>query len=928
NFVSGAVTVNVGSTLTLDDTGSANLSNRLGNVGVTLSGGTFVSTANAAGSTESTTGALTLNTGESTVTLNQGAVSNVTTFGSLSFGTGGSATFAGTNLATASNKIIITSAPGLTGNILPRLAVGTEFATYNQDGLGVANTNGVQAISAAASSSPTDINTALTSANLKLTPAVTTRDLTAARTVNSVNIADNSVNIGTNGSLLPTQGLLISTGAVIVNGTGAVISTPVTNMNAEGIFRVNSGQDLTVNSRIGSTQALTKTGSGNMTIGRLADYIGTTTVNQGTLKFGTGIGSNPLQVSVTTGAPTVQTLQMNGGTLDLNGNKLLVGQINGSNNFTGGTITNNAGGSAVTLTSFSGGGTFGGTITGNLNFTHNGNNVFSGAALVLKNEQSYTGATVVRGGRLTLQDKGALYSGVSLANASVELNYASILFDNSGLNAAATPPARIPSTVPITLKNAMINVTPGASADNVTTLGTVTVDRGQNYITLNTANNVSGATLTNGSGATNVMTIDNLANNGNGGIISLLHYSNQTGSSASVQGQRLVINNVNGSPVTAGTMLPAWVAITGTSNTNNANGWTDFATLSSTGYGIVGYGDTSRGAPGYVGTFASGNVTSVGATVLSAASTTTKALQTTGALTFSAATNTLNIESGGFLYSGGTATFGGAVVDTGVVTAGGTASSGTTDLVIGQGGNNNNAPMTLNFTIKDTSTVIGSGTAKVRLVLTSANSTIVLTGHNTYSGGTIVTGGREGGAPLTIPASSSYAVIPAGGLTLYALTNGGGNSKLDLTAPGQINAANDVNLVGGFQLNMNGTNTLASLNFNNIGGNTAPGVATATALTLSKTTAQGSAITSVNDNINNVPTVSGTSLVLQDGATITTSGEAPVSLSISAALTFTGATSPLIKAGSGSLLITGTNTSANGFNLNAGTIILSSTANA
>ncbi|MCE9609704.1 MAG: autotransporter-associated beta strand repeat-containing protein, partial [Chthoniobacter sp.] len=149
NFLQNAITVTAGGTLTLDDSGIANLSNRLGNVGVTLSGGSFVSTANAAGSTETTTGALTLNTGESTVTLNQGAVSNVTTFGSLGgLGTGSSATFAGTGIGTATNKLVLTGAPGLTNNILPRLAVGTDFATYNQNGAGVANTNGIQAVTA------------------------------------------------------------------------------------------------------------------------------------------------------------------------------------------------------------------------------------------------------------------------------------------------------------------------------------------------------------------------------------------------------------------------------------------------------------------------------------------------------------------------------------------------------------------------------------------------------------------------------------------------------------------------------------------------------------------------------------------------------------------------------------------------------------
>ena len=932
NFVQGAITANAGATLTLDNTGAANLSNRLGNAGVTLSGGNFVFLgANAVASPETTTGALTLNTGESTITSTPGTGggTNTLTFANLTQGAGGTGLFLGTGLGTASNRIL--AGTSLTNNIIPRYAVGTDWATYNQDGTGAANANGIQAISSGAYTIPVDINTVTASNNVKVDATVATRNLTAARSVNSLNFTDNSVTLGTNGALLPTAGLTLNAGAVMVNGTAATISTPVLTLSVEGIFRVNSGKDLTVNSRIGGNLALTKTGSGDMTLGRLADYIGTTTVNQGTLKFGTGIGSNPLQVSVTTGAPTVQTLQMNGGTLDLNGNKLLVGTINGSNNFTGGTITNTAGGSAVTLTSLSGSSTFGGKITGNLNFT------YIGGTTTLKDTQSYSGATIIRNGQLVLQDKGALYDGVGdLTNASVSLQYATLVFDHTGLNTTAAGPTRIPSTVPIRLDGGYLAVKPGASMDTVTTLGTVTVGGYLNNISSNFTLNQTGTTLSNTLGGTNTLTIGNVATAGIGGVLNLGVYSNGSGALTNSQAQRLFFTQVGGNTVTSGSgwstgatgMLPAWITLgngVGGSGSANKSGFENFATLSSTGFGIVTYGDTTLGAPAYLtGTtagvnFSTGSVTTIGAGTMNAGNYLTGALKLTGNLAFTGNTDTLNLESGG-LTAGGVAASNniGGAANNGQLTAGGlTPATPVVDLYIYNSG-------TLNSKVIDNA---NGATAKVRLIIANINNATAITGNNTHTGGTVLIDGREGQFGATL--GGTGVIIPAGGLTLVSNFSGGAKG-LTTTAAGQIDATNDVTLAGSnVFLTMVGTNTLASLIFDIRGNSGTPTVNTATKLTLSKTTAQGSAITSINDNIaGGIPTVAGTELQLQDGATITTSGEAPVSLSITAPLTFTGATSPLIKAGAGSLLITGTNTYANGVNLNAGTIILSSTANA
>ncbi len=918
NFVQGAITVNAGSTLTLDDSGSANLNNRLGNVGVTLSGGSFVSTANAAGSTETTTGALTLNTGESTVTLNQGAVSNVTTFGSLGgLGTGSSATFAGTGIGTATNKLVLTGAPTLTNNILPRLAVGTDFATYNQNGAGAANTNGIQAVTAY--SAATNINTAANADTLK-TSTTTTLGLTAAKTINAININTNVATVGTNGSLLPTQGLTVSSGGFIVNGTAATISTPVLALGAEGIFRVNSGQDLTVSSRITGTAGLTKTGAGDMTLSKLQDYTGTTTVNQGTLKFGTAVGKNPLLVTVAAGAPTLPALQVNGGTLDLNGNSQLVGTINSSNPLAGGggTITNSSA-TAATLNSF-GGGTFGGQITGNLNLTLANNspivgsgntNQWSTGTYVFRDQQSYTGDTVVRGANLTLQDKGAL-----TATPNIELNESSIYFDNTGLNPSATPPARVRADVAITLNQSGLNFNVGASADNAFSFGTVNVGYGQNLMNTGGQNNGNtGTALGNGAGATQTVTIGNLVNLGNGGFLNFIdNPGNQIG--YNTLAHRTFITSINGNTVTAGSMLPAWV-------TMSASNTTDFTALSSTGSGIVRYGDTTYGAPAYITTALGGNQTgevhSSAAVALGVATSTVKALKLTGALTFSAPGNSLNLESGGLITTAALSI--GDTTNRGVLTAGGTAASGTTDLILFSPGGN----LTVNSVIADTSTVIGSGTGKVRLVIQSFGPFVTLTGNNTYTGGTFVDTNTST-TPLVL--SGAGVIIPAGGLTLNG-TSGNGAATLTTTATGQIATSNDVTLRNsGYGLTMlaGGTDTLSSLIFNNQGGAYTSTVTTGANLILSGTgpqaTASGYVIDSTNHNLGSIPTIAGTLLTIPNGATINTAGDAPTNLIISAPLATAAATLPLHKTGTGSVIFsTATNAFANGVNLDGGSIV-------
>ena len=179
---------------------------------------------------------------------------------------------------------------------------------------------------------------------------------------------------------------------------------------------------------------------------------------------------------------------------------------------------------------------------------------------------------------------------------------------------------------------------------------------------------------------------------------------------------------------------------------------------------------------------------------------------------------------------------------------------------------------------------------------------------NNYTGGTFVNQGT-----LNLGGLAGTTVIP-GNLTINGST--GGTSVNMLTNPQQIAATGNVTINGTGTLNLVGANTLASLSFNNTGGNAAPTVALGTSGTLTLT----NGLIVINDSLSFTPTISGTTSTLAlPNNTITTSGASPDSLLISVPLLPTGA---LVKNGTGSLILGGTSTFTTGVNLNAGSIIL------
>src|SRR5581483_10186149 len=137
----GPVTVNIGSTLRLDNT-ATNVQNRLDGASLTLAGGSFTYVGIANSASVEALGNLTLNSGASTITSQTGNASsfNFLSFNSLTRNPGATVTIFGTNniLGNGNNNITFTQAPTLnSGGILAYALVdqntglAQDFATYD-----------------------------------------------------------------------------------------------------------------------------------------------------------------------------------------------------------------------------------------------------------------------------------------------------------------------------------------------------------------------------------------------------------------------------------------------------------------------------------------------------------------------------------------------------------------------------------------------------------------------------------------------------------------------------------------------------------------------------------------------------------------------------------------------------------------------------
>jgi autotransporter-associated beta strand protein len=289
----------------------------------------------------------------------------------------------------------------------------------------------------------------------------------------TVTSSPNGQQYGYNGAL---NTLTIASGGIIANAgntgfSGGSISGAANPLN----FHVlGAATTLSVGSTILGTGGIVKSGEGTATLTAKSFNTGATTVNNGTLKLGTGVGPNALLVIPTATVPTLAVLNVNSGFFDLNGNtQAVAGVTQGSLNVYAngaGTIQNTSGTTATLITVPGAATTFAGVITGgNINLDKQG----AGAWTLLSANNLGTGSLTLRSA-VTLRDSGTI-----AATGTIQMPFGSLTLDNSGLEVLGTS-ARI-GTNAINMTGGTISFLAGSIPDTQT-LGAVTINGGANVI--------------------------------------------------------------------------------------------------------------------------------------------------------------------------------------------------------------------------------------------------------------------------------------------------------------------------------------------------------------------------------------------------------------------------------------------------------------
>jgi autotransporter-associated beta strand protein len=527
---------------------------------------------------------------------------------------------------------------------------------------------------------------------------------------------------------LTSGGLLVQSGQAGASGfSGGQIAAGAAQLFVQ---QLDASNTFSLGSYLQSSGGLVKAGNGALSLTAPQYFTGTTTVNGGMLSLGT---LNALTVLPSTTIPTLSALTVNGGSFNLNGYTQAVAALTNNNPLanSGGFITSTAaGGTLISATGSAA--TFGGVLGGSLAFTR------SGSVLTLTSNQTFTGATLIRGGGITLRDSGSLS-----ASSGVTNYFGTLTLDDTGLNRVAN---RI--TNGISLMGGGLTY---LALESAASAGSVTLSGGANLGGANTIT-VTPATSTLVGGTLNLA---GLVRGGAGATVNFVPGSGVFGQGG-ISNPQLLLSS--GSALTNG-ILGGWATVGGTS----------FATYTAPN-GLAG---GLMGLSTYTGTlnstFASTDNVLISAGTTSVATGTLNSLTLSGAFTVAQTANTtLTIASGGLLATGA------STLSSGTLTSGGSelfayANSG-------------------NLTIS--SIISGAGVSLVK----SGAGTLVLSSVNTFGGSTVVNQGI-----LSLGVASA---LPSGALVLNnaAVTQTVANS-INSASPIVINGGGVLTLTGANTLN-------------------------------------------------------------------------------------------------------------------------------
>lgn len=402
--MSTSMTISAGATLTLDNTSSTTVVDRLANsLALTMNGGNLEFIGSSSASMDETVGVLTsgiaTQSGNNTITVNPGSGGSTTLqFASLTRTAGSSLLFRGTSFGSTPgagvSTLLFTTAPTLTGGAglentttISIIAgaigdnslsgTGTDMVTYGRgNGYGLRLLNGAGFSGEYAS----DFSTA--NANVKLTAS------TAASTISINSI----VLSGSGGISNPGSGqvVTVASGNILNTVSSATIAGANTTIAGGSVeLQIFAPSNITISSLVTTTGGLTKSGAGILTFSTAKTYTGLTSVNGGTLLYG-------IDNAISSGNVTV-----NGGILDIATYNDTVGAVILQN----GTITGSTG--VLTGTSYNfREGTVSAIIAGSVAVTRIATNTALDSVVTVTRDNTYTGTTTITSGILKLGGAG------------------------------------------------------------------------------------------------------------------------------------------------------------------------------------------------------------------------------------------------------------------------------------------------------------------------------------------------------------------------------------------------------------------------------------------------------------------------------------------------------------------------------------------
>ncbi|WP_438796723.1 autotransporter outer membrane beta-barrel domain-containing protein [Salmonella sp. NW902] len=573
-------------------------------------------------------------------------------------------------------------------------------------------------------------------------------------------------------------------------------------IDAHGTFNLADADDsFTVNTVLENVdansgwngQSLTKTGAGTLILNAENTYTGGTTISEGTLvannveALGTGNVTDNATLELNTGGDFDNAISGSGQVVK-SGDKTLT--LSGANSYTGGTTI--SGGTLVaTNVEALGSGDVTDNATLELNTGGTFDNVISGSGQVVKSgdemltlsgANSYTGGTTISGGTLVVSNVEALGSGDVTDNATLELNTGGD-FDNaisgsgqvvksgddaltlSGNNSYTggtliSDGTLVASNVEAlgsgdVTNDAVLELNTGGDFDNAISGSGQVVKSGDKTLTLSGANSYTGGTTISGGTlvASNVEALGSgdvtndavLELNTGGDFTNAISGSGQVVKSGD---ETLTLSGANsytgGTLISGGTLIASNVEALGTGDvTDNAvlelNTGGDFDNAISGSGQVEKSGDetlTLSGANSYTGgtlissgtlvandvnALGTGDVTDNAVLELNTGGTFDNAISGSGQVVKSG-DETLTL-SGSNTYTGGTTINDGTLIATSVD-------------ALGSGDVTDNAVLELNTGGDFDNAISGSGQ-----VVKSGDETLTLSGTNSYTDGTLISGG-------------------------------------------------------------------------------------------------------------------------------------------------------------------------------------------